>query len=124
MYTSNKEYRKAVRDFCKMDNQEIIEDIDDETRDEMDFDILASKNTQDFIYEKTKDHPLWQHVYDKAAAKFFSTDREIGLAVLFCYDFFWYFEKCWVSYFKCLEENNIENYDENNEFYKSLNSTL
>lgn len=124
MYTSNKEYRQAVRDFCKMDQQEIIEDIDDETRDEMDFDILASKNTQDFIFEKTKDHPLWLYLYDKAAAKFLSEDREIGLAVLFCYDFFWYFKKCWDDYFKYLEENNIENFNENNEFYKSLKSKL
>ena len=125
MYTSNKEYRQIVRDFCKMNCPKIdMEDLDEETMDELLYDALASKKTMDFIYEKTKDHPLWQGMYDKSAAKFFSENREIGLSVLFCYDFFWDFKHCWDFYLKSLEEETIQKFDENNEFYTSLNSKL
>lgn len=125
MYTSNTEYRKSVRDFCKMNCPKIdFKDYDEETFDEMLYDALASKNTMDFIYQKTREHPLWQDIYDKAAAKFLSEDREIGLSVLFCYDFFWYFKNCWNSYSTYLEKQTIEIFDENNEFYKSLKLKL
>ena len=126
MYTTNKEYRQAVRDFCRMNCQdENIElEIDDESRDELLFDTLASKKIMDSIFEKTRKHPLWQNLYDKSAGKFLSEDREIGLSILFCYDFFWDFKECWDSFSKSLDENNIEKFDENNEFYQSLNSKL
>ena len=119
MYTTNSEYRQAIREFCKMNCEPIELDIDDESKEELLYDVISSKKTLDFIYEKTKENPLWQQLYEKAAGKFLSTDREIGLSVLFCYDYFWYFKKCWDSFLE-----NVENFDENNEFYKSLNSIL
>ena len=72
MYTTNKKYRQAVRDFCRMNCQdENIElEIDDESRDELLFDTLASKKIMDSIFEKTRNHPLWQNLYDKSAGKF------------------------------------------------------
>ena len=121
MYQTNADYRQSIRDFCKMNYQDPNKDldIDDETRDEQLFDFLASKNTMDFIFEKTKDHPLWQDLYEKSAAKFISSDLEIGLSILFCYDYFWHFKICWYSFI----ENPVE-FDKNNEFYKSLLSLL
>ena len=126
MYTTNKEYRKAIRNFCRMNCQDenLGLDIDDESKDEMLFDTLASKNMMDFIFERTKDHPLWQNLYDKAAGKFLSVNRDIGLSVLFSYDFFWDFNHCWNYYLKSLEEPTIEKFDESYEFYQSLDSKL
>jgi hypothetical protein len=121
-YTTNKEYRKAIREFCKMncsDTSEMSEDIDEETQDELLFDSLASQILMNQIYEKTKNHFLWQEIYDKCAAKFFSTDREIGLAVLFCYDFFAVFNDCWISYLECPQK-----FDKTNEHFQILISTL
>jgi hypothetical protein len=40
----------------------------------------------DFIYFKTKDHPLFQVVYNQAASFMLSENQEIGLGVLFSYD--------------------------------------
>ena len=128
MYTTNKEYRDCIREFCKMncEDKTIGIDIDDESRDEQMFDCIACSKTMDFIFEKTKDIPLWQNLYDKAAGKFISTNREIGLSVLFSYDFFWDFKECWNSFLCSLEINNehLEIFDENNGFYKSLDSLL
>jgi len=128
MYTTNKEYRDCIREFCKMncEDKTIGLDIDDESRDEQMFDGIACNKTMDFIFEKTKDIPLWQDIYDKAAGKFISTNREIGLSVLFSYDFFWDFKECWNSFLRSLEINSehLEIFDENNSFYKSLDSLL
>jgi len=117
MYKTNAEYREKIRIFCKMNCEDTNQylDIDDETRDEQLFDVIASKTTMDLIYEKTKEHPLWQDIYDKAAAKFISEDREIGLSILFCYDYFETFKNCWYSFLE-----NPEKFDKKNEFYQSL----
>ena len=128
MYTTNKEYRQCIRDFCKMicEDKMIQLDIDEESRDEQLYDGIACQKMMDFIFEKTKDIPLWQHLYDKAAGKFISTDREIGLSVLFSYDFFWDFKNCWNSFLNTSEmnDNGLESFNENDVFYKSLDSLL
>lgn len=121
-YTTNKEYRKVVREFCKMNctqNFENMQGIDEETKDELTFDSLSTQIIINQIFEKTKDHPLWQTIYDKSAAKLFSTHRDIGLSLLFCYDFFPGFYDCWKSFLECPEK-----FDENNEWYKILYDTL
>jgi hypothetical protein len=119
MYSTNKEYRQSIREFCNMNCQDIDIDIDEESKDELLFDILACHEIMDLIYEKTKNNKLWQGMYDKAAALFISTDREVGLSILFCYDLFWYFKNCWNSF-----NNDLENFDENNEYNKSHYSKL
>jgi hypothetical protein len=121
-YSTNKEYRNVIREFCKMkcdDSNNFLDDVDEETKDEMLFDSLASQIKMNEIFEQTKDHLLWQQIYDKSAAKFFSTDREIGLSVLFCYDFFAAFYECWNSFLEYPEK-----FDETNEYYQRLFSTL
>jgi hypothetical protein len=144
-YSTNKEYRKAIREFCKMNcektcceeinceemnceetcceetccEETCCEDIDDETRDELMFDSLQCQLVMNEIFEKTKNHRLWQNIYDKTAAKFFSTDREIGLSVLFCYDFFPGFHDCWKSFLEYPEK-----FDETNEYYQTLIHTI
>lgn len=122
-YNSNKEYRKAIREFCKMNcpppTIENAEDIDEETKDELLFDSLSTQIIMNDIYEKTKDHPVWQTLYDKSAAKLISTHRDIGLSLLFCYDFFPAFHDCWKSFLECPEK-----FDETNEWYQILYNTL
>jgi len=121
-YSTNKEYREVIREFCKMNCEKLpddLDDIDEETQDEMMFDSLACQLVMNEIFEKTKDHPLWQNIYDKTAAKFFSSDREIGLSVLFCYDFFPAFHDCWKSFLEYPEK-----FDETNEYYQTLIQTI
>ena len=48
----------------------------------------------DMFFFKTKDIPAFQEVYDLAAAKLLSTDRNIGLAILFSYTYLPMFYPC------------------------------
>ena len=97
-YSNNKEYRQAIRDFCNMNTIALDFDpdtYDEETYDEHQFDMDAMKQSMDIIYEMTKENPHWNVLYLKAAGKFISTVPEIGLSVLFSYDYFSKFVDCW-----------------------------
>jgi hypothetical protein len=82
---------------------------DNETVDEMRYDTNAVSKMMDFIYDSTKNNPLFQVIYDLAAAKMMSLDREIGLCVLFSYDHLLYFHQCLVEYMKNPDDFNSEN---------------
>lgn len=96
-YSNNTEYRQSLRQFFQMNSQNYpetmqqIPDLDDETRDEMSYDEAAAAKTMDYILSVTANNKLFQDVYDLAAAQMFSTDREIGLAVLLSYDYLYTF---------------------------------
>lgn len=90
-YTTNKEYRQALRDFFKMkcpDSSQFAADIDEETLDELMYDAEAVEHHLNQIYAKTKDSPVFREIYEIAAGLMFSLDRETGLAVLLSYDYF------------------------------------
>ena len=110
-YTTNKEYRQAIRDFCNMNTiaLEFETDVDDETYDELQFDMDSMKQSMDIIFEMTKDNKYWTILYEKAAAKFFSTHNEIGLSVLFSYDYFSKFVDCWNWFLEGKEFNENTN---------------
>ena len=116
-YSTNKEYRQVLREFCNMKCIDIYEntDIDDESRDELLFDINSTKDKMDEIYNTTKYHPLWIKIYEKAAAKFFSIEPEIGISILLCYDYFPFFYDCWILFI-----NNPNDFTETNEVYQKL----
>ena len=114
------EYRKYVRTLFKMvmtevekENRQIQEHNDepwdDETTDEMLYDNWRATKFMDYVETETKSDPLFACLYQKAAAKMFSTDLGIGLAVLFSYDYLHYYHKCLQSYFsneRTLKETN------------------
>jgi hypothetical protein len=72
----------------------------------MRYDNEAVGKYMDHIYDKTKNHPRFQDLYDKAAAKMMSLDREIGLCVLFSYDFLLLFKGCLEDFFKTPDDFN------------------
>lgn len=122
IYTSNKEYRQILRNFCHMSCNDIssqYDDIDDESLDELMYDNKAMNQKMDEIYQKTRDDPLWINVYELAAAKFFSTDNEIGLTVLFSYHYFQSFYDCWKSF-----SQTPKSWSKTNEYYEKLLSIL
>ena len=86
-YIDDKTYRQCLRDLFFM-NTHIEIDFDEITQDEQNYDIDAANNAMDYVYNQTKENIYFQNLYDCAAAKMFSTDREIGLAVLFSYDLY------------------------------------
>jgi hypothetical protein len=115
MYTTNAEYRKCLRELFKM-NPKICEskvsatiehnneEIDEETADEMRYDQDAVSKAMDYVYDKTKNNALFQKLYDKAAARMISLDREIGLCILFSYDFLPLFRECLDDFMKAPEQ--------------------
>jgi hypothetical protein len=107
-YTNDAEYRETIRRlFCMISPKDMnIDDLDEITRDEQDFDPEATESTMNEIYDKTKGNPLFQHLYDSAAAKMISMDRSIGLAVLCSYDYLALFHKCLCLYLKRPNEFN------------------
>jgi len=99
-YQTSEEYRGCLRRLFQMDCSGLVidESVDAETRDEWTYDDDASGLFMDRVYDATKDHPLFQELYDLGAACMISTDREIGLAVLFSYDYLDAFYPCLLDY--------------------------
>jgi hypothetical protein len=54
----------------------------------------------DFIYLQTEKVQLFAELYEIAAGTMITTDKTIGLAVLFSYTYLANFHKCLVDYFK------------------------
>lgn len=133
MYQNDTEYRQYFREITGMRNKvyhtepghidlnkEIPVDIDDITLDEYMYDEEAVSNTLEKIYADTKNEPKFQTLYELAAAKMISLDREIGLTVLMTYDYLWHFIQCYTAFIQ--EEKGIqsESFCEKYERVKSL----
>ena len=79
-YENNKQYRQCLRNVFSMDisNLDIpfdqMEDLDDETEDELLFDENAMIKSIDFIYEKTNNNAYFKELYKIAASKMFSEE--------------------------------------------------
>lgn len=92
-YTTNNEYRRIFRQItqmdtsCYYDNVQHLPDLDDETLDEYNYDEHSVSVFIDRVSALTIHNPLFQTLYDYAAAKMFSTDREIGITILLSYDY-------------------------------------
>lgn len=94
MYTNSIEYRNFLRHLAKMDSSkypELDATDDEETMDEFLYDDDSMSNYLDTIYRITKREPLFKNLYNLAAGRMLSTDPEIGLAVMYSYDYLDYF---------------------------------
>lgn len=107
-YTNDKEYRQALRDVCQMQSLHLTHydvdpdpdnDIDDVTRDEWDYDADAMTELLDHVYATTHFHSRFQTLYLSAAGTMFSEELQIGLTVLFSYDYFQAFHACLHAYY-------------------------
>ena len=115
-YSNDLEYRSCMRKLFSMNHiHETLDDIDDVSKDENDYDQSACSKALDFIYLETCDNPYYQTLYDIAASKMLSVDRDIGLAVLFSYDYMGLFHKC-----ICCFLENPQLFNDNNEHYIRL----
>ena len=122
-YTNNTEYRECIRKYFNMNltncSQNIQQDWDEETIDEMSYDESAMSKGLDTIYDKTKAHPLFKTIYQNAAAKMISMDNEIGLAVCVSYDYFKFFHAC-IGLF----EHDPAAFNESSQEYQTMIQTL
>ena len=108
-YTNDKEYRSTIRTLCNMSSnivalsQPLDEDIDEITRDEWDYDQDAITKLLDFVYSSTVNEPILNAIYQTAAGFMLSEDPNIGLAVLFSYDYLMDFHPVLCDYFRCIQ---------------------
>jgi hypothetical protein len=124
MYSSNKEYRQAIRQFFHMNVENIESEIkqyhyDEETHDELLFDETAMSAGMTNILEKTSGNRLFDELYSLAAAQMISLDKETGLCILLSYDYFYDFLHVWNAYLE-----NPDDFSEKNTYFILLKSRL
>jgi len=123
MYSTTEEYRQVLRHIVRMDPTKYYSDdqievdvsFDEETMDELHYDDSAMSAYLDGVYQSTHTHPLFSRMYLSAAALMLSTNPEIGLAILFSYDYLGPFYLCYQSYLL----DHVA-FSENNQFYRSI----
>jgi hypothetical protein len=87
VYYDDITYRQVLRSILKMEsNPTSSTDLDSLTQDEQDCDDVALTVALNWIYAKTRDHPLFQILYLKAAGFMLSEDPQTGLCILLAYD--------------------------------------
>ena len=118
-YNDDTSYRQCLRKIFQMNEKMPHLEIDDITNDENNYDEESMSKSMDIIYEKTRDHILFQNLYQHGAAKMFSLDQEIGLAVLCSYDYFHLFHMCLKDSF-----DNSTTFSEKSESYMFLTNKL
>lgn len=121
-YQSNEQYRATLRRMFCMDVSMCaltLESIDEETRDELTYDESTVSSVMDELFDMTKNHPLFQYLYDAAAGKMLSTNRDIGQAVLFSYDYLPLFHKCLASFIR-----SPSDFNESNPYYVALSKKI
>ena len=127
MYDSDQTYRAFLRQIMQMDPAKFYETSDikcdptdpkvsEETIDEYNYDGAAVAKYLDKVYDSTKDRKEFQRLYTAAAALMFSEKPDIGLAVLFSYDYLACFYQIYTNYLQ-----NPTSWNANtDEFYKKL----
>lgn len=94
-YENDSQYRACLRKmFCMITPKDLDAELDTISMDENDYDEEATSKAMNFVYEKTQNNPQFRDLYEQAAAKMLSDNKEIGLAVLFSYDYMALFHKC------------------------------
>ena len=116
-YTDNFEYRIALRQVFRMDNTavNICDEMDAESRDELIYDDTSISAGLDYICDTTKSIPVFSKLFLVGAGRMLSIDLDIGLAVMFSYDYFELFHLCLCDYFK-----NPSEFTDNNTNYTKL----
>ena len=127
MYDSDQTYRAFLRQIMQMDPTKFYETEDikcdptdpkvsEETIDEYNYDGVAVAKYLDKVYDSTKDRKEFQRLYVAAAALMFSEKPDIGLAVLFSYDYLAWFHQTYTNYL----QNPTSWSADTDEFYKKL----
>lgn len=114
-YNDDASYRQCLRNIFDMKEKTPNNNIDHVTNDENNYDQDSVSKAMDIIYDKTRNHRLFQNLYQHGASKMFSMDQEIGLAVLCSYDYFHLFHMCLKNFF-CAQTT----FHEKSESYMSL----
>jgi hypothetical protein len=126
-YTTTHEYRKVIRHLFYMDCSSIIqsleqhydmENMDEETLDELLYDHDKMENTLNILFHKTNIHSSFQTLYKDGAALMLSQEHTIGQCILCSYDYLALYHRCLYDYFV------VGHFDENCESFILLYDKL
>jgi hypothetical protein len=109
-YETNTGYRQCLRQIFQMNSEnypaaikqleeELGDEFDKETRDEIEYDDESAGLMMQYIRNNTKLLPIFHKLYELAAARFLSRDHEIGVAILYAYEYLPLFHKCLCIFF-------------------------
>lgn len=107
-YSNDDEYRECLIQVFHYD------DTNDDSDDNYSSKLL------DLIFEKTSVH--LREIYELSSAVMMMEDLDIGLAILFSYDYFSLFHLCLCDYFAINQENQEEQiqFSKKNQYYLQL----
>ena len=104
-YSNDVEFRATLRKIFDFDLTQYYQyedeqcsqsHLDETTLDELWYDGQTMSKNMDILLELTTKYAIFNDLYLKAAARMFSTDIGIGLAVVCSYDtFHWYYACIW-----------------------------
>jgi hypothetical protein len=115
-YQTNQEYRNWIRRifhftkdaktyYANLNETDFENIIDDESKDEMDYDYDSMQIGLDILFEQTIDISIFEEMYTLAAATMISTDVKIGQAVLCSFDYFHLYYTCLWHFFLDKKQN-------------------
>jgi len=123
-YSTDQEYRKCLRDVFQMDSTQFPDvkdmDLDQVTADEMMYDEKAASRTMEHVFENTFQHKDFILLYEKAASFMFSIDTNIGLTILFGYDYLDLFHPLLSGFFSNMDNKTLSSMSEYKQLYEKL----
>jgi len=123
-YSTDEEYRKCLRDVFQMDSTQFPDvkdmDLDQVTADEMMYDEKAASRTMEHVFENTFQHKDFILLYEKAASFMFSIDTNIGLTILFGYDYLDLFHPLLSGFFSNMDNKTLSSMSEYKLLYDKL----
>ena len=123
-YSTDQEYRKCLRDVFQMDSTQFPDvkdmDLDQVTADEMMYDEKAASRTMKHVFENTFQHKDFILLYEKAASFMFSIDTNIGLTILFGYDYLDLFHPLLSGFFSNMDNKTLSSMSEYKLLYDKL----
>jgi hypothetical protein len=111
-YNNNEEYRKALQELCFLRYPDTFpsgdypEGTDPECCHEMTYDLENMTYALDFVWHNTRRESLFMDLYKLAAVEMMTEDLEVGLAILFSYDYLMYFYPVFREYMVLNEQFN------------------
>lgn len=96
-YNNNSEYRRVLQELCFLRYPDTFPDgdypegTDPDCCHEMTYDLENMTYALDFVWHNTRNHPLFIALYKLASEEMMNEDLEVGLAILFSYDYLKYF---------------------------------
>jgi len=95
-------------------------DLDQVTADEMMYDEKAASRTMEHVFENTFQHKDFILLYEKAASFMFSIDTNIGLTILFGYDYLDLFHPLLSGFFSNMDNKILSSMSEYKLLYDKL----